>query len=137
LLHSKAEPIHNSLPPQIHENRHQTVNGVPQTGQAQLLFVFTTFASGASSVAVDLVSYGLHKIVIGGTSEGIEEILHGRTMPRWAQVSIGVIVAAVIVDCYRARRPSHDSLSVALNVSANSKNLLLLRTRTYKILSKS
>jgi hypothetical protein len=54
-----------------------------------------------------------------------------------AQVSIGVIVAAVIVDCYRARRPSHDSLSVALNVSANSKNLLLLRTRTYKILSRS
>jgi hypothetical protein len=29
-----------------------------------------------------LVSYGLHKIVIGGTSEGIEEILQGRTIEK-------------------------------------------------------
>lgn len=30
---------------------------------------------GASSVVVDLVSYGLHKIVIGGTRKGIAEIV--------------------------------------------------------------
>jgi hypothetical protein len=54
------------------------VNDVPQTGQARLLFVFTTFAFWGFSVLVDLVSRGLHKIVIGGTREGIAEILQHR-----------------------------------------------------------
>src|SRR5258708_1050820 len=114
------------------------VNGVPQTGQARLLFVFTTFASWGFKCCS---RFGL--LWLAQNRDRRHE-RRNRGDSSWpndaslrAQVSIGVIVAAVIVDCYRARRPSHDSLSVALNVSANSKNLLLLRTRTYKILSRS
>jgi hypothetical protein len=67
----------SSLPraPRSTQTGHKSpVNGVPQTGQARLLFVFTTFAPGASSVVVDLVSHGSHKIIIGGMREGVAEI---------------------------------------------------------------
>jgi hypothetical protein len=37
---------------------------------------------GASSVLVDLVSHGLHKIVIGGTRAGIAEIFQTETISK-------------------------------------------------------
>jgi hypothetical protein len=73
------------------------VNGVPQTGQARLLFVFTTFAPGASSVVVYLVSHGLHKIIIGGRSEEIVEILQGRTAGESAARQVAKVTPSPVV----------------------------------------
>ena len=71
----RAQTGHGSL---------SSYNAVPQTWQARLLFVLTPLRRIGS--LIDLVSHGLHKIVIGGRSEEIAEIVQTTSAKKIAQL---------------------------------------------------